>query len=142
MAQRSREHAEQRSLMAWARLAQAKWPELALLHAIPNGGHRNRVAAARIKAEGARRGVPDLCLPVPRGEHHGLYIELKAGKGRPSREQRWWLAALRMQGYRAVLCRGWQAARAEIDDYLDGPAAHAGRGRSSSQIPAQGARNG
>ncbi|TQF00200.1 MAG: hypothetical protein FKY71_04640 [Spiribacter salinus] len=90
----TQEHDEQRSLIAWARMAQAKRPELALLHAIPNGGHRNRVAAARIKAEGAARGVPDLCLPVPRGERHGLYIELKAGKGRPSREQRWWLAAL------------------------------------------------
>jgi len=118
MGQRSREHGEQRSLMEWARMAQAKRPELGLLHAIPNGGHRNRVAAARIKAEGARAGVPDLCLPVPRGAHHGLYIELKAGKGRPSREQRWWLAALRGQGYRAVICHGWRAAQSVIDEYL------------------------
>lgn len=137
MAQQPNEHREQRALMNWARMARVHWPELALLHAIPNGGHRNGVAAAPIKAEGVRRGVPDLCLPVPRGTHHGLYIELKAGKGRPSREQSWWLAALRAQGYHAVLCRGWEAARTVIEDYLTGRA-DAGSAMPVSHQPPQG----
>lgn len=54
-----------------------QWPELALLHHIPNGGTRDAVEAKHLKQQGVKSGVPDLCLPVPRGQYHGLYIEIK-----------------------------------------------------------------
>ncbi|MBK1727652.1 VRR-NUC domain-containing protein [Halorhodospira neutriphila] len=114
------EHEEQAALFRWAALQQRRRPELALLHAIPNGGDRHPAVAARLQAEGVRAGVPDLCLPVARGGWHGLYVELKTRRGRPSRRQRAWLRALRAQGYRAELCRGWPQARAVIESYLDG----------------------
>ena len=69
---RNSEHAEQVALFKWAEFAAARWPELTLMHAIPNGGHRNKITAARLKAEGVRAGVPDICLPVARGGWHGL----------------------------------------------------------------------
>ena len=34
------EHEEQRALVAWADLMANRFPQLRLLHAIPNGGHR------------------------------------------------------------------------------------------------------
>lgn len=84
---------EQVTLFSWA--AVQAIPELALLYHIPNGGSRHKAEAARLRAEGVRAGVPDLCLPVPRGGFHGLYIELKRLRGgRLSEQQRAWLDAL------------------------------------------------
>ena len=115
------EHVEQVRLFQWARLAAATHPELRLLYAIPNGGARHPVVAAKLKAEGVKRGVPDICLPVARGKWHGLYIELKRQRGtRPSDDQIMWIASLSNAGYRAVWCRGWEAARAVIENYLRG----------------------
>jgi hypothetical protein len=96
-----------------------RWPELALLFAVPNGGHRDIRVAAKLKAEGVKAGVPDMCLPVPRGQFHGLWIELKAGKNTASTEQKWWLTELRACGHRAEVCRGWEAAARVIVDYLE-----------------------
>jgi hypothetical protein len=83
--------------------------------------------------------VPDICLPVPRGGWHGLYIELKARGGSASREQKQWLAALQRLGYRAELCVGWAQARRLIEDYMT-TGADAGRGTVAGSIPAQGAK--
>ncbi|MES9947195.1 MAG: VRR-NUC domain-containing protein [Candidatus Thiodiazotropha sp.] len=134
------EHQEQAALFRWATFAQARWPELGLLHAIPNGGQRNKIVAARLKAEGVRPGVPDLCLPVARGRWHGLYIELKALGGRPSKAQRQWIRALRRQGYRAELCVGWTGARRMIEDYLN-TGVEAGRRTAVETLPANGERS-
>ena len=116
---RNLEHAEQAALFRWVRFRVQRWPELELLHAIPNGGDRHPAVAAKLKAEGVRRGVPDICLPVPRGLWHGLYIELKAGTNGASPEQRQWISALREQGFRAEVCRGWEAAARLIAEHLE-----------------------
>ena len=50
-----------------------QWPELALLHHIPNGGTRDAVEAKHLKQQGVKSGVPDICLPVARGGYHGLF---------------------------------------------------------------------
>lgn len=113
------EHQEQAALMAWARIQEQAHPELALLHAIPNGGWRHKAVAAGLKREGAKPGVPDLDLPVARGPWHGLRIELKRTKGGVlSEAQAWWIDALRAEGYRVEVCAGWVAASAVILDYL------------------------
>jgi hypothetical protein len=112
------EHAEQAALFRWAEFARARLPELALLYAVPNGGHRHKATAARLKAEGVKRGVPDVCLPVARDGAHGLYIELKAERGKATPEQLGWIRALRRQGYAACVCHGWEEARRVIEDYL------------------------
>jgi hypothetical protein len=115
---KQQEHIEQAAVFAWARLAEPAYPELALLFAVPNGGVRNKVTAARLKAEGVKRGVPDMWLPVARGDCHGLVIELKAKGGRPTPEQRVWLAALEAQGWRALVCVGREQAIAALEQYL------------------------
>lgn len=115
------ESTEQQRLFQWARLASGKWPELELLYHIPNEGKRSRAAGARMKAEGLKKGVPDLCLPVSRGECHGLYIELKREKsGRATPEQTAWMEALLAQGYAVSLCHGWEAAAQVLKTYLEG----------------------
>ena len=64
--------------------------------------------------------MPDIVLPVARGENHGLYIELKIIGNRPSKEQKEWLKLLKEQGYRAVVCYGSEEAIKEIETYLGG----------------------
>jgi VRR-NUC domain len=112
------EHREQVALMRWAGLARQEFPELELLFAIPNGGARNVIVASKLKAEGVKRGVPDLCLPVARHGWHGLFIELKAPGGRATPEQAVWLEKLTQAGYLARLCVGWEAAERVIRMYL------------------------
>lgn len=111
---KNNEHKEQVAVIHWASIQSIVYPSLSLLYAIPNGGHRAMKTARFLRAEGVKAGVPDLCLPVPANDHHGLYIELKArdrnpkrsGKGGVSEEQREWIENLRAQGYRVEVCYG------------------------------------
>ena len=112
------EHDMQCSLIDQCRLYETQHPELELLFAVPMGGKRSKVTAARLKAEGAKAGVPDLCLAVARQGHHGLWIEMKLPGARPSTPQRWWIRRLREQGYRVEVCRSAQAAWDVLMEYL------------------------
>ncbi len=114
------EHQEQAALVTWARMTAPRLPELELLHAIPNGGWRHPATGKKLNAEGLKRGVPDLCLPVARHGYHGLYIEMKSQKGRVRKEQKWWLDELNDQGYLALACRGFDQAVDVITEYLTG----------------------
>ncbi len=116
------EHGEQVALAEWATLSGIE--ELRLLFAIPNGGHRRGSVAQALRREGVRAGVPDLLLPVARGDYHGLFIELKRPKtklqkrGCLNRIQKKWLLALSEQGYLAVVCYGFEDAQGKIISYL------------------------
>ena len=111
---------EQAALFEWAEVAKRDHPELALMYHVPNGGSRNKIEAARLKAQGVKPGVPDICLPVPRGKYHGLYIELKRRKGgKISNAQKLWLTALAGQGYKAYVCFGCDEAKKVILAYLN-----------------------
>ena len=114
------EDEEQAWLFSWAEISTARFPELRLMHHIPNGGKRSKAEAARFKRMGVKAGVPDIFLPVPRGGYHGLYIELKALDGKPSAEQNRFLTAVGEQGYFAAVAYGGQAAAEMIVRYLSG----------------------
>lgn len=113
----------QANVIKWSQQpsVQARWPELALLHHIPNGGSRDAVEGRHLKAQGVKRGVPDLCLPTARGGYHGLYIEMKTEKGRASADQGWWVERLNAGGYCAKICHGWQSAVEVLAWYLGLP---------------------
>ena len=115
-----KESAEQQAVFQWIELNKGKYPELELAHHIPNGGKRNVREAVRLKKEGVKPGVPDICIPVARNGYHGLYIELKADKGKPSTIQLEWMDRLRKQGYCVALCYGWQEAVRYIEGYING----------------------
>lgn len=117
------EDEEQIWLFSWAKLNSGKWPELELMHHIPNGGMRSKSEAARFKAMGVKRGVSDVFLPVSKGGYHGLYIELKAKDGRPEKEQTDWIAAVREQGYYAAVCYGGFEAANLVEAYIKGEVA-------------------
>lgn len=113
------EHCEQVALFEWAAMVANRYPDLALMYAVPNGGHRHPATAARLKAEGVKSGVPDIHLPVPRWGYHGLWIEMKRRSGGTvSPAQKDWKSALERQGHRVEICRGFEAAKAAIEEYL------------------------
>ena len=110
---------EQAALMQWLAYAEIRHPELRLLHHIPNGGGRNPIEAKHLKEQGVKPGIPEIFLPCARGVWHGLYIEMKRRKGgRVSVDQQRMILALRAQGYKAEVCRGWEEARDTICEYL------------------------
>lgn len=102
-------------------------PVLQLMHAIPNGGARgndtqtNKIRGAMLKAEGVKKGVPDIFLPVPMNGYHGLYIEMKVAdrkKGRPSDEQKAFLDSVGKLGYAYAICYGANEAKSAICSYF------------------------
>ena len=114
-----KEDAEQVALMQWSMAVRQTYPELRLLYHVANERKCTPREGAQLKRKGVKRGVPDLCLPVPRGAYHGLYVELKAKGGRASEAQTWWLNALAAEGYKAEVCVGWRAAADLIESYLN-----------------------
>lgn len=117
------EHDEQVALCRWWTLfSGARGIPESLLFAIPNGGRRDAVTGARLKAEGVRAGVPDLFLAVPRGAWAGLFIEMKRRRGgQVSPDQKAMLACLAASGYRVSVCKGWDEARAALEAYMGAP---------------------
>jgi hypothetical protein len=118
------EHEDQCALVQWWALEHRRWnlPEFALF-AVPNGGVRNIRTARRLKAEGVRRGVPDLILAAPRGPFHGAYVELKREtRGEVTPVQAAFGSYLRQAGYAYTIARGFDEAQAWIRRYLEGAA--------------------
>jgi hypothetical protein len=113
LAKAGTEHAEQRAFFGWLLLMQHRgtYPRAGMAYAIPNGGKRDAVTASRLKVEGVKPGVPDICFPVPIGTYAGLYIEMKIKGGTVSDSQKAWRDALRECGYAAAVCWGWRQAR-------------------------------
>jgi len=119
---REEEHHEQVIVINWCRANAHRWGgALGWIYAVPNGGARHIVAAAKFKAEGVRGGVPDLVLPAPVGSYHGAYLEMKKIKGgKVSKSQREWLDYLRSAGYATGVANGSREAIAWLTVYLNG----------------------
>ncbi len=110
----------QKQILQWARLQKHNGQSLSeLMHHSPNGGHRHIVTAKRFKDMGTLAGFPDLFLFVSKGGYHGLFVELKKPKGRVSAIQQSRLDTLNEQGYRAVVCYGFDESIKAITDYLE-----------------------
>lgn len=113
------EDAEQKAVFDWA----AYFPELRWMHAIPNGGNRNKREAARLKGQGVKPGVSDIFLPLPVDPFHGLYIEMKRrkvnGPSRITKDQGDFLFDMVTLNYRCIVCYGADEAIQAIRDYAN-----------------------
>ena len=88
------EHSHQMAFFAWCQQQSATYPKLKFAFAIPNGGARDKRTASNLKAEGVKKGVPDVFIPITAHGCHGLWIEFKRpgtetqSEGRLSTEQK------------------------------------------------------
>ena len=89
------------------------------VYAIPNGGSRDVREARNLKRQGVKAGVPDLCIPIPKGQYAALYIEMKRIRfSKTSQEQKDWIELLNKEGNMAVICHGADEAIKTINRYL------------------------
>lgn len=106
------EHQEQ---VLFVREFERRYPDL-WIFAIPNGGVRHIRTASNLKAEGVRRGVPDLQVPAL-----NLWIEMKRIRdGRIKPEQKDRIAYLRGIGHTVIVGRGAEDALAQVEAFMSG----------------------
>lgn len=126
----SSEHIEQSKFFTEIKYEISKHPHWDSIYAIPNGEIRptksfmkqGRMityspAGKKLKEEGCKSGVPDICIPFARGIYHGMYIEMKFGKNKPFKEQEEWIARLQRNGYYVVVCYSAREAMKELLSY-------------------------
>jgi hypothetical protein len=111
----------QRELFRWADgEIQRGRKSLLLLGAIPNGLKMLRWPALKNPSGlGFHRGMPDIYFLRPCGGWHGLFIELKSKRpnARANAGQMEMLNILEKNGYRSMVCRGYDGAIEAINDY-------------------------
>lgn len=112
------EHDTQAAFVDWCNWNLGKYPALRWIHAIPNGGDRHRVVAAKMKAEGVKPGVLDMFLPVAQNGYHGLYIEFKHGRNKMSEAQKDFSSFVLSHGYQVALCYTVDEAIHAVETYL------------------------
>jgi len=125
------EHSQQVALFAWVADSVGKYPALAYMFAIPNGGLRDVRTATNLKAEGVKSGVPDIFLPtfssgIRVDGWYGCFIEMKLEKyrnhknGGCSDAQIDFIDYAVSMGYYCKVCYSWEEARDVLVKYLDG----------------------
>lgn len=76
--------------------------------AVPNAARRSMRHAARMKAEGLKAGIADVCIMFPEGI--ASWLELKTVKGRQSVQQKGFQAICSRLGHRYALCKTFDEA--------------------------------
>jgi hypothetical protein len=122
----------QMQCVQWMDLA---YPKLSsYFYAISNGWNRtSKLLGWKFKRMGIRRGIPDLCLAIPTEKYHGLYIELKFGKGVLSDHQKYMKSLLEKVGYKVITCWTIDEFMKEIKFYLED-----GKNAFNSSLPSSG----
>lgn len=85
-----------------------------LIFAIPNGGHRNKILAQKLKSEGVVSGIPDLFIPDLK-----LWVEMKRSKGGSlSASQKLIIDHLLSVGYSVIVGKGCDDAWNKLVQFL------------------------
>ena len=101
----------QKSLARYLDLSQLLW-----FH-VPNEIKSKVQYGVKRKQLGVKSGVPDVCILEPRGRYSGLFLELKVGYNKPSKNQNKWLADLESKGYAVAWTRSLDEAIEIIEKY-------------------------
>jgi hypothetical protein len=115
---RQSESVTQQYFMQWLKLQYPRVHEVTA--SFPNEGKRSYKNASRMKAEGLKKGMPDLGIFYPTPRHHGMFIELKSPKGKLTEDQCNMMELLASKGY--YCCASWtlESAQDEVRKYLNG----------------------
>lgn len=120
--QQKTELTEQQAVIDWCDINSGRFPELKTIYHIPNEGRRSTIGGAALRKAGLKKGVPDLCLPVPRGGWHALYIEMKKDRScKCTKDQLAFQNILARQGNYCTVACGADEAILVIKWYLGAP---------------------
>ncbi len=120
---KQRKHDEDDLQEAVVKFVSLKYPNI-VMYSIPNGGGRKAFEVVRLKRQGLKNGIPDLCIAKPFRSPQGLiqfgalYLELKAPKGRLSDSQKLIIPKLQEAGNRVEIVNSLDQAMKIIDEYL------------------------
>lgn len=123
LAQSGNEHSHQVALFAALAQLALEIPEAKYIFAVPNGFHATAGQKGKMKAEGLRAGVWDVCVPFPRvgklkHRYTGLWVEMKVGRNTLSQEQKDFGYAMFMAGWDTAVFYNWESAFERIKGYL------------------------
>jgi hypothetical protein len=99
----------QKQVIAARDLYSPRIPILGKLYHIPNA-RMSKGEAGRMKALGARKGMPDLHLPHPGMVFHSLYLEMKRPGGKLSKDQEDCISDLQASHNEVQVCWSFEAA--------------------------------
>lgn len=130
-AYQGREDAFQKSAIAMVRsIAHPRGVDPRAIMHVPNGGQRNAIVAAKLKAQGTVAGYPDIMV-FERSKlygydvtdafgqfYAGLALELKAWPNKPSEAQEAIHDLLRKAGWSVVVCYGLGEVEEAVKAYL------------------------
>ncbi len=107
---------EQIAAMDWLRL---QHPRIAqnTLH-IGNERKSTHFAGYIMKRMGTLKGASDLFMAWPNGGFHGLFIEVKSMKGKPTPEQLAFIERMNEAGYMARVCYGAEQVINTMKHYI------------------------
>ena len=118
---KSKEDQLQSECVRWFRY---QYPNI-VIFAIPNGGIRNPIEAAKLKATGTLAGVADLFVMwggnIPNNAtdiYLGLFIEMKVGKNQQTPAQKEFEIKAKESGYAYHICRSFDEFKTVVEDYL------------------------
>lgn len=84
------------------------------------GDARQRaITGKRMKDMGYLVGTPDLHIPVAKNGFNGLYIEMKAGKNKPSDNQITIMKKLENEGYVCTVCYSLSEFMKVVNTYFN-----------------------
>lgn len=88
------------------------------IFAVPNGGARNEVTGAILKAEGVIAGVADLFILHAAHGYHGLFIEMKTHSGKQQPSQIAFQIKAESEGYKYAVCRSFDDFQKIVNEYF------------------------
>lgn len=126
-----KQHRQSPEMQLQAKCVLAAWNDFPqtrkLLFHVENESNRadsNPILGAIRKAQGIVAGVADLILLIPRGQYHGLMIEMKTMDRNSNQKpaQKEWQKLVEAQGYRYEIIRTEEDFRSLLTEYLALPA--------------------
>ncbi len=109
----------QQACFSWIAFKAAKDWRYKLIYAIPNGGYRHKLVAAKLKREGVKAGVWDIAIDVPSRGFHGARVEIKTSKGKLTKEQEDMRLLYLQAGYLPVIIRSTDQFINFIQEYFN-----------------------
>jgi len=110
------EHQHQKALIEWANLH--VWGPLLVKITNEQKNGENFGVVKTLLSEGLRPGFPDLFLFLPKHHYHGLALELKAPKKKPSENQLYYLKILGGHGYKTCVSDDLDYSMSKIKEYI------------------------